>query len=102
MFLEDLITALAAEDRNKPVKHGFGSPHSYRGFYEQLAFEPIENTTVGAMLDAACEALDATYEGYKGGTYRMDSLTECWLAEYGSTGEQLGPTLLRGMLADGA
>ena len=103
MFLEDLITALAREDRTKSVRLGFGNPHSYRGHNEQVAFEPVENTTVGDMLDAACAALDATFDGYKGGSYRMTGFAECWLSEHGSaSGETLGSTMLRLMLADAA
>jgi hypothetical protein len=97
--LEDLILALKHEDPNKQVKYGFGNPHSYRGYYEQLAFEPMQNTTVGEMLAAAESALGKEFEGYKGGTYLMKEYTDCWIAYEGtSQGETLGRMLLFFML----
>lgn len=84
--LGEIIKHLEGLPRDQSVAEGFGNPHSYRGYYEDLAFEPVENTTVGEMLDAAREALGQTFGGYKGGDYHMDEGTDCWLAEYGCTG----------------
>lgn len=100
MMLKDLITALEAADPNQTVRHGFTNPHSYRGYYMDLAFEPAANVTVAAMLADARSALGATYQGYKGGDFTMDAYTDCWLAEEGSTGETLGSLLLELMLAE--
>lgn len=50
MYLGDLIDRLKAEDPNKGVPLGFKNPHSYRGYYDCLAFEPAENVTVASML----------------------------------------------------
>lgn len=47
MYLEKLIAFLETRDPTIVVLLGFHAPHSYRGFYEQLAFEPLENTTIG-------------------------------------------------------
>lgn len=101
MELGELITALEAEDPRKVVPHGFTGPHSYRGHYEQLAFEPASNVTVSAMLADARSAVGAEYQGYKGGDFTMDERTECWLASWGGLGEEIGPLLLRLMLAAG-
>lgn len=102
MMLEDLIAALEAEDPTRVLSDGFDSPHSYRGFYDELAFEPAHNITVGGMLAAARSALGATFQGYKGGEYRMTAYTDCWLSEYGHvSGETIGPVLLRLLLAAG-
>ena len=99
MTLGELISRLEAANPYHVVKRGFGRAHSYRGYYNDLAFEPAsEPLTVGAMLDAVKHALGQTYTGYKGGTYKMDEFTEVWLAYYGSTGEGIGPTLLDYML----
>ena len=100
MTLRDLIQTLEKYPADKIVPHGFGQPHSYRGYYDQLAFEPMENVTVGAMLDDAKSALGKTFQGYKGGDYEMKAWTEVWLAHYGQCGEGIGPTLLRYMLGD--
>jgi len=99
MMLKDLITALEAADPNQTVRHGFTNPHSYRGTYMDLAFEPAANVTVAAMLADARSALGATYQGYKGGDFTMDAYTDCWLTEEGSTGETLGSLLLELMIA---
>lgn len=94
MVLRDLIDELKARPADRAVPVGFGNPHSYRGYYEDLAFEPVNETTVGAMLAAAEGAMGQTYQGYKGGYYTMRECTDCWLAEEGSTGEGIGPVLI--------
>ena len=96
--LEALISALEAAPADRVVRRGFKNPHSYRGYYEDLAFEPAENVTVGSMLEVARSAIDNTYEGYKGGTFRMSEWSTVWLAWYGETGETLGPNLVAAML----
>jgi hypothetical protein len=98
MTLGELIALLEARDPEQVVPLGFGNPHSYRGYYHELGFEPVRNVTVGAMLASARSALGSTYEGYKGGEYTMSDHTYCWLAEWGSEGETLGRTLLSYML----
>jgi len=99
--LGDIIKTLRAEDPRKVCPLGFLHPHSYRGYYDELAFEPAEHVSVAEMLRAAESALGATYEGWKGGSFTMDARTEVWLAEVGSVGETLGPVLLLLLLANG-
>lgn len=99
VMLSELITALEAEDPARVLPLGFANPHSYRGYYEQLAFEPAADVTIGDMLKAAKSALGATYEGWKGGDFTMHKYTDCWLAEQGhGSGEEIGPVLLALML----
>lgn len=98
MTLIELIEELKKHDPAKVVRHGFLGPHSYRGDYSYLAFEPASKMSVGAMLLEAQSALGSTYAGYKGGSYKMNEYTPVYLAFYGSCGEELGPTLLRLML----
>ena len=100
MTLGDLIERLEQEDQNKVLKLGFNFPHSYRGYYDQLAFEPVENVTVSEMLDAARSCVERTFSGYKGGDYTMTLWTDCWLANYGSCGDELSLRLLNYMLND--
>jgi len=99
MKLGELITRLTQEDPAKVVARGFDSPHSYRGYYDELAFEPAESITVGAMLKAAMSAAGATFQGYKGGDFRMNAKTRVWLAEWGNVGEEIEPEMLDAMLA---
>lgn len=89
MTLNEVIETLKRFPKDFVFERGFECPHSYRGYYDQLAFEPAENVRLGLMLDLAQRALGQTYEGYKGGSYTMDGETECWLANYGSCGEEL-------------
>lgn len=95
MNLGDLIKQLKDYNPNTVVPLGFGAPHSYRGDYYSVAFEPVEVTTIGEMLEHAKSALGATFTGYKGGEYKMEEYSECWIADYGCCNvETLGPILL--------
>lgn len=100
MYLCELITALENENPERVISRGFNSPHSYRGYYDQLAFEPANNVTVAEMLECAREALGNTYTGYKGGDYTMHEYTEVNIAYYGHCGEPLSKLLLHYLLSD--
>jgi len=101
MILKDLIQALEEEYNLNPdyiVKLGFAYPHSYRGFYDALAFELVEHITISEMLNEAKSAPGKTFEGYKGGDFLMTEYSEVYLANYGELGEELGPMLLKFIL----
>lgn len=101
--LSDLIARLEREDPARVLPLGFANPHSYRGDYCDLAFEPVANIAVGDMLAAARSALGATFEGWKGGDYTMFEHTDCWIAERGdSSDNKIGPLLLDLLLSAGA
>ena len=89
MNLGKLIKFLGKQNQNVIVEKGFDSPHSYRGYYDQLAFEPTDNILISDMLKCAKEALNSTYTGYKGGKFTMTKETECHLAYSGETGKRL-------------
>ena len=84
MTLGELINLLEKYPEDQVVKQGFGNPHSWRGVYAELAFEPAGETTVGDMLDAARSAVGATYEGWKGGEFTMDRDTTFHIEHEGS------------------
>lgn len=98
MTLKELIAILEKQDPNLFVPLGFHNPQSYRGYYEDLAFEPMRDVTVGSMLKDAKKALGSTYGGYKGGDYTMGQHTRVWIAPYGRSGEEIGKLLLWYML----
>jgi len=99
--LGTIIAKLKQADQQRIVPFGFGQPMSYRGYYDQLAFEPKRNVTIASMLSHAESALGQIFTGYKGGEYLMDANTECWIAEYGtSDGDCIGPTLLAYICGD--
>jgi hypothetical protein len=102
LALGELIDRLRQEpDPLRQVRIGFRHPHSYRGYYMDLAFERAENVTVGEMLAAAESALDATFQGWKGGDYTMSGYTDTWLVEReGCVGETIGAILLDFLLQD--
>lgn len=99
--LGQLIDHLNKHDPNKKVRIGFNNPHSYRGYYDELAFEPAENITVVEMLAAAHSALGATYQGYKGGDFTMKDYTPVWISRYGGlSGQGIGSLLMYYMLGE--
>ena len=68
---------------------GLRRPHSYRGYYEDLAFERAEWVTARTALAMCRLAIGRVFEGYKGGDYMMDLLTPLWIADYGRTGTRI-------------
>jgi len=100
MTLRRLIELLEQAPQERVVRNGFDCPHSYRGYYDQLAFEPAQNVTIASMTKHAKESLGKTFAGYKGGEYKMGEYTDVWLAEYGCTGDMMGELLIKYMIAD--
>lgn len=96
--LRDIIKFLKKQDQELVAKMGIKYPHSYRGYYDQLAFEPGPPMKVKEMVRIARSANGATYTGWKGGEFQMNEYTWVWLANQGETGEALGPILLLFML----
>lgn len=88
MTLAELIRRLEAMPQDARLPIGIEEPHSYRGYYEQLAFEPAPPMTASEALEIARSAIGQKFEGYKGGTYKMGLDTDCWLAEYGCTSKE--------------
>lgn len=103
MKLKELIEWLESQPAEVKVAHGFDCPHSYRGYYAELGFEMVENTTIGKMLEAAKSALGATYSGWKGGEYTMCEHTDCYLVpEEGMTGDEISEQTLLYMIGKDA
>lgn len=94
MILEKLIAELKGLNQDAVIANGFGEADSYRGYYEDLAFEPMDNVTVKSMLEHAQKALGSTYTGYKGGEFYMSGSTDCWIARYGHTGDEINSTII--------
>lgn len=86
MTLGELIAALSVMPETKQVQ-GLCKPHSYRGYYTDLAFEEAQVTsTAGIMLEMVKECLDQTFTGWKGGDFVMTKITPLWIAERGNSG----------------
>lgn len=90
MTLGRLISELEKLPQEKEIEN-VCSPHSYRGYYSDLALEKGEGQrTVGSLLEQLkSECLGETFEGYKGGDFYMDEHTPMWIADYGSCGVKI-------------
>lgn len=89
MTLGSLIEALSAMPAEAPVQK-VADPHSYRGYYSDLSFEPgVGMTTAGELLALCKGCMGEKFTGYKGGDYWMSGGTPVWLAFYGSCGEKI-------------
>lgn len=85
MTLGKMIDALEALPSDMEME-GLTFPHSYRGYYCDLAFERTGAKMKGAEIKALCmSAMGRIFEGYKGGDYLMGELTPVWIAAYGSS-----------------
>lgn len=92
--LGELIRELDAVPPDLPVllDDGMspGPPHSYRGHYADLAFEPTKSSvTAGDLLEWSRRALGGTFTGWKGGDFTMDTRTPLWVASEGDLGRAL-------------
>lgn len=88
MRLGELIEALeAVENKEATVEYGFARPHSSRGDYSELAFDPATGVTLQSMLDHARAALGSTFEGWKGGDFTMHDFTPCYIEAHGNWDE---------------
>ena len=86
MTLGGMISALEAMPADTEV-YGLYSPHSYRGYYSDLAFESkTEKVSAGNLLAECKTAMGKVFEGYKGGDYVMGALTPVWIANHGVCG----------------
>ncbi len=80
---------------------GFCNPHSYRGDYAQVAFEPTTGVSVAEMLESCNKALENVFTGWKGGEFTYDLFTQCWLSQVGIISHQtLTPCLLSLMFGE--
>lgn len=85
LTLGGLIKQLESVDPERKIV-GLGRPMSYRGYYEDLAFEPSDKpVTVADALKMARECMGRVFEGYKGGSYQMGERTPIWSAGYGDS-----------------
>jgi hypothetical protein len=90
MTLGRFISELEAIPEQTEIENIY-SPHSYRGYYSDLAFNQGQGTrTVGSLVEELkTECLNKTFYGYKGGDYYMDIHTPLWIAEYGDCGVKI-------------
>lgn len=86
--LGELIEKLRQADPEALI--GLDSPHSYRGYYADLALEPTEvPIKVWELLNQLSDVIDTELTGYKGGKFLMEHDTPMWVATYGNTGQAM-------------
>jgi hypothetical protein len=99
MQLRELIERLQLEEPDLVIPHGFDAPHSYRGFYDQLAFEPNGGPmTIQELLDIIKPCVGQVFQGYKGGDFKMSEWTDVWLANWGHCGDMLSEGHLEALI----
>ena len=83
LTLGGLIAVLKAMPTGSRVAN-LVRPHSYRGYYTDLAFMQEEGTRSCESLFSECTAaMGQVFEGYKGGDFVMGALTPLWVSDYG-------------------
>ena len=94
LTLGGIIKALSDLPAHTPVSFDWNglAPNremSYRGYYSDLSFDYRKECSVEDFLKVCRQALNRTYEGYKGGDYLMNDKTPLWAACYGDTGRAI-------------
>jgi len=90
MTLGELINRLHEFNMEDEICN-LSNPHSYRGYYEHLAFEynPLSYIKVKYIIEMCEGCIGKVFEGYKGGEYEMNRNTPVWIAKYGYSGEKI-------------
>lgn len=88
LSLGKLIAALEAAPADAVVELDCGgspsNPHSYRGYYEDLAFETDPDPITVAQFLSLCRSVHGqTLQGWKGGDYLMGDDAVLWIAVKG-------------------
>lgn len=83
MTLGQLKTFLEAFPKDRISNYGINNPHAYRGYYDQVSFEPVGDMSIGHMLECIEEAISRPHEGWKGGEYWYNYDTPLNIAEEG-------------------
>lgn len=87
--LGEMIEFLKSADPELLLPH-LGNPHSYRGYYSDLAFEPSDGVRKASDILLDCEAsLGKTFTGWKGGDFLMNENTPLWIAVEGCCGQKI-------------
>ncbi len=90
MTLGKFILELEKLPQDKEIEN-ICNPHSYRGYYADLAFEKESGTrTIASLIEQLkTECLGKTFTGYKGGDFEMNEDAPLWIAEQGFCGEKI-------------
>ena len=68
----------------------FDEAQSYRGYYDEVSFEPSTGVSVGQIKQQIERAFNETFTGYKGGEYQYSADTPVHLSYYGNASDPDG------------
>lgn len=77
-------------------------PHSYRGYYIDIAFSVDGTTTAANLLKTCRSVMGKEFTGYKGGEFLMGENTPVWISSYGVCGDRLLELRAEGEILIGA
>ena len=93
LTLGNLISYL--ENTEDHLVANLSHPHSYRGYYSDLAFEQDPGKISSKALLATCKKLvGKVFVGYKGGEYKMTLTTPLWVVNWGANWGACGRPLI--------
>lgn len=76
MELKDFKQQIENAEKDKIFDYGISSPFSWRGSYDEVAFEILEQPMSREdILSKIQEAYENVFYGYKGGEYRFSDWT---------------------------
>jgi hypothetical protein len=78
-------------------KHGFYSPHSFRGYYDEAAVVPCDDVTIAEMKAVLDTLLTDTFVGWKGGDFNYNLDTPIHFSKIGyadDLGQEMAQILL--------
>jgi hypothetical protein len=67
-------------------------PHSYRGYHEDLAFAPSNDTITAREFLVLIGSALGPMDGHKGGEYDVNMRTTVWIAEHSKLGSKIMDT----------
>ncbi len=102
MTLGNMINLLKMFNPEERIRYDFGYfvPTyfmSWRGDYSHLAlgYQEYKDVFVKDLLGLCCQANGMTFEGYKGGNYKMNLNTPIWIANQGFSGNTIPETIIQ-------
>ena len=100
MTLGKLIQRLGDMPGHQQLCGCLYQPHSYRGYYDDVAFEydSLAVQQASGLLSICLETLNRVFTGYKGGEYTYDIGTPVWVARWGHEGVALVDVRLDGTI----
>jgi hypothetical protein len=95
LTIGDVVAAMEKLPPNKALRWSLKYPKSYRGYYEDLAVSCDDYPYLVWEQIAEIDNWMKTFEGYKGGSFKMTLETAVWVAAYGDCGFPLTEGFLK-------